>query len=86
MSAYDILLEISSKAPPKEKITLDVDKIDITDQKVDIEGTVKTSEELDLLQAELKSIKCFKEVNRGQTMAEKDGAKKFKLNIVAACM
>ena len=86
MSAYDILLEISSKAPPKEKITLDIDKIDITDQKVDLEGTVKTPEELDLLQAELKSIKCFKEVNRGPTTTEKDGVKKFKFNIIASCM
>jgi hypothetical protein len=86
MSAYDVLLEISSKAPAKEKITLDVDKIDITDQKVDIEGTVKTPEELDLLQSELKSIKCFKEVNRGPTTTEKDGVKKFKFNIVAQCM
>ncbi|HWO21368.1 MAG TPA: pilus assembly protein PilM [Kofleriaceae bacterium] len=86
MTAYDVLLEISSKAPPKEKITLDIDKIDITDQKVDIEGTVKTSEELDLLQSELKSIKCFKEVNRGPTSTEKEGAKRFKFNIVAQCM
>jgi len=86
MTAYDILLEISSKAPPKEKITLDIDRIDITDQKVDIEGTVKTSEELDLLQSELKTIKCFKEVNRGPTTTEKDGVKKFKFNIVAQCM
>lgn len=86
MTAYDVLLEISSKAPPKEKITLDIDRIDITDQKVDIEGTVKTSEELDLLQSELKTIKCFKEVNRGPTTTEKDGVKKFKFNIVAQCM
>jgi Tfp pilus assembly PilM family ATPase len=86
MTAYDILLEISSKAPPKDKITLDIDKIDITDQKVDIEGTVKTSEELDLLQSELKSIKCFKEVNRGPTATEQDGVKRFKFNIVAQCM
>jgi general secretion pathway protein L len=86
MTAYDVLLEISSKAPPKDKITLDIDKIDITDQKVDIEGTVKTSEELDLLQSELKSIKCFKEVNRGPTSTEKEGAKRFKFNIVAQCM
>ena len=86
MTAYDILLEISSKAPPKEKITLDIDRIDITDQKVDVEGTVKTPEELDLLQTELKSIKCFKEVNRGPTTTEKDGAKRFKFNIVAQCM
>ncbi|HWU87362.1 MAG TPA: pilus assembly protein PilM, partial [Kofleriaceae bacterium] len=86
MSAYDILLEVSSKAPPKEKITLDIDRIDINDQKVDLEGTVKTPEELDLLQAELKSIKCFKEVNRGPTTTEKDGVKKFKFNIIASCM
>ena len=86
MSAYDVLLEISSKAPPKEKITLDIDRIDITDQKVDLEGTVKTPEELDLLQSELKTIKCFKEVNRGPTTTEKDGVKKFKFNIIAQCM
>jgi Tfp pilus assembly PilM family ATPase len=85
MSAYDILLEISAKAPPKDKITLDIDRIDITDQKVDIEGLVKTSEELDLLNSELKTIKCFKEVNRGPTTNEKDG-KRFKFNIVAQCM
>src|SRR5262245_22020864 len=54
MSAYDILLEVSGKVPPKDKITVDIDRIDISDQKVDIEGTVKTSEELDLLQSELK--------------------------------
>ncbi len=85
LTAYDILLEISSKAPPKDKITLDIDKIDITDQKVDVEGIVKTSEELDLLYSELKTIKCFKEVTRGPTTTEKDG-KKFKFNIVAQCM
>jgi Tfp pilus assembly PilM family ATPase len=86
MSAYDILLEISSKVPAKEKITLDVDKLDINEQKVDLEGTVKTPEELDLLQAELKSIKCFEQVTRGPTTTEKDGVKKFKFNIVAKCM
>lgn len=85
MTAYDVLLEISSKAPPKDKITLDIDKIDISDQKVDIEGIVKTSEELDLLHSELKTIKCFKEVNRGPTTTETAG-KKFKFNIVAQCM
>lgn len=86
MTAYDILLEISGKVPAKEKITLDVDKLDISEQKVDLEGTVKTPEELDLLQAELKSIKCFEQVTRGPTTTEKDGVKKFKFNIVAKCM
>lgn len=86
MSAYDVLLEISSKAPAKDKITLDIDKIDISDQKVDIEGTVKTPEELDLLQSELKSIKCFKEVQRGPTTTEQDGGRRFRFNIISQCM
>lgn len=86
MSAYDILLEVSSKAPAKDKITLDIDKVDVTDQKVDIEGTAKTSEEVDHFEAEMKSIKCFEQVRRGPTTTEKDGVKRFKFNIVAKCM
>jgi len=86
LSAYDILLEISSKVPPKEKITLDIDRLDISDQKVDMDGTVKTPEELDLLVAELKSIKCFKEVQRGPTSSGENNTLKFKLTIPAQCM
>ncbi|MBA3819023.1 MAG: pilus assembly protein PilM, partial [Deltaproteobacteria bacterium] len=86
LSAYDVLLEISSKVPPKEKITLDIDRLDITDQKVDLDGTVKTPEELDLLVAELKTIKCFKEVQRGPTSTGENTTLKFKLIIPAQCM
>jgi general secretion pathway protein L len=85
MSAYDIMLEISSKVPPKDKITLDIDRLDISDQKVDMDGTVKTPEELDLLVAELKKVTCFKEIQRGPTSGE-TGALKFKLTIPAQCM
>jgi general secretion pathway protein L len=86
MSAYDILLEISSKVPPKEKITLDIDRLDISDQKVDIDGQIKTPEELDLLVSELKSIKCFKEVQRGPTSTGENNTLKFRLTIPTQCM
>ncbi|MBA3394481.1 MAG: pilus assembly protein PilM [Deltaproteobacteria bacterium] len=86
MSAYDILLEISSKVPPKEKITLDIDRLDITDLKVDIDGSVKTPEELDSLVAELKTIKCFKDVQRGPTSSGENNTLKFKLTISSQCM
>jgi hypothetical protein len=86
LSAYDILLEVSSKVPPKDKITLDIDRLDITDQKVDMDGTVKTPEELDLLVKELQSIKCFKEVTRGPTSTGENNTLKFKLTIPAQCM
>lgn len=86
MSAYDILLEINNKIPPKEKITIDIDKLDIDDQKVDMTGSVKTAEEIDLLVTELKKVPCFKEIQRGATETGEGGVKKFKLTIPTTCM
>jgi len=85
-SAYDILLEISGKVPAKDKIVLDIDQLMIEETKVDIQGTTKTAEGIDLLVAELRKVECFKEVSRGQTDTNADGTKKFKLTITAACM
>jgi Tfp pilus assembly PilM family ATPase len=86
MTAYDILLEINAHLPPKDKITLDIDKLDIDDQKVDMSGTAKTGEEIDLLVSELKKITCFKEIQRGATETGEGGVKKFKLTIPSTCM
>jgi general secretion pathway protein L len=87
MSAYDVLLEINSKLPPKDKITLDVDKLEIDLSKVEITGTAKTPEEIDLLVGELKKIDCFnKDVNRGPTETGDNGVKKFRLTINSQCM
>ncbi len=86
MSAYDILLEISAKVPAKDKITLDIDQVTIDDQKVDITGTTKTAEGIDLLVTELKKVECFKDVSRGPTDTTTDGTKKFKLTITSGCM
>ena len=86
MSAYDVLLEINSHIPPKDKITLDVDKLSIDPQKVEIEGTAKTPKEVDLLVDELKKIDCFhKDVTSGslETVGE---VKKFHVTINAQCM
>jgi hypothetical protein len=86
MTAYDVLLEVNTKVPAKDKITLDIDKLDIDDQKVDLSGTVKTPEELDLLVSELKKIECFKDVQRGPTEPGENGTKRFHLTISAQCM
>ena len=86
MSTYDLMLEISSKVPPKDKITLDIDRLDITDQKIDMDGTVKTPEELDLLVKELQTIKCFQPIQRGPTSTGENATLKFKLTIPAKCM
>ncbi len=86
MSAYDILLEVSNHTPTKDKITLDISTLQIDDQKVDIQGTTKTSEEIDALKAELSKIDCFKDVVRGPTDTGANGIKRFKLTITAPCM
>jgi Tfp pilus assembly PilM family ATPase len=87
LSAYDLLLEISSHIPPKDKITLDLDKLSIDDAKIDISGTTKSAEEIDLLVGELRKIDCFKNnVTRGPTDTQPNGVKRFKLTITAQCM
>ena len=87
LSAYDILIEINSHIPPKEKITLDIERISIESQKIELAGTTKTAEEIDLLVGELKKVDCFnKEVNRGATNTGDHGEKKFTLTINAQCM
>jgi Tfp pilus assembly PilM family ATPase len=87
LTAYDLLLDISSHIPPKDKITLDLEKLVIDDAKIDMSGTTKTAEEIDLLVTELRKIDCFKNnVTRGPTDTLPNGNKRFKLTITAQCM
>ena len=87
LTAYDLLLDISSRIPAKDKITLDIERMTIDDQKIDINGTTKSSEEIDLLISEIKKIECFKNnVTRGPTDTLPSGVKRFKLTITAQCM
>lgn len=86
MTSYDLLLEVNSHVPPKDKITLDVDKLEIDDQKVDMSGTAKTPEEIDLLISELKKSDCFKDIQRGPTETGEGGVKKFRLSMPVACV
>ncbi|MEO7733988.1 MAG: pilus assembly protein PilM [Kofleriaceae bacterium] len=86
LSAYDIMLDISAHIPPKDKITLDIEKLIIDDAKIDLSGTTKKAEEIDVLIAELKKIECFKNnVTRGATDTTPNGVR-FKLTITAPCM
>lgn len=87
VTAYDLLLEISSHIPGKDKITLDIERMSIDDQKIDLSGTAKSSEEIDLLITEIKKIECFKNnLSRGPTDTLANGVKRFKLTITAQCM
>lgn len=87
LSAYDLLLDISNHVPAKDKITLNIDKIEIDNQKIEMNGSAKTVEEIQLLVTELKKVECFnKKLNQGPTETDSSGAKKFRLTIDAQCM
>jgi general secretion pathway protein L len=85
LTAYDLLLEINSHVPPKDKMTLDVEKLDIDEQKVDMSGTAKSREEIDALVTELKKSDCFKDVQKGPTESGDNGLVKFRLTMAPTC-
>lgn len=86
LTAFDILLDIADKIPPKDKITLDLTRFEISRDKVDLGGTAKKPEEIDLLVTALREIKCFGEIGRGATESDPSGLKKFTLTIPTTCM
>lgn len=87
MSAYDLLMEINGKLPARDKVTLNVTSIDIKDNKVNIEGSAKTPEEVDQLEAALQGISCVKEkIVRGPLKSGKDGEKIFSFSMRTECM
>jgi general secretion pathway protein L len=86
MTSYDILLEINAKMPTKEKVTVDISQLEISDEKVTIRGSAKTDEEIDLITGELKNIKCFPEITSGTRETGPKGERRFQLNIRSTCM
>jgi general secretion pathway protein L len=85
-SAYDILLEINGKIPPADKVKIDLTSVAIEHGRVELKGTAKTPEEIDLVVAELKKIDCFEEAQRGATQNTASGDKLFQLTIKASCL
>lgn len=88
-SAYAILSEISRKAPPSDKVTLDVRKMNIRSRKLTISGTAGSASEVEEFVTSLKEIDCFKTVKPGTTTevgSEDDKKSEFTINIESECM
>lgn len=86
LTAWDILMDISAQVPGKDKVTINIYRLDISNDKVDIEGTAKKTEEIETFQGELKKITCFKEITRGTTESGENNEQRFKINIKSECM
>ena len=84
MSAYDVLVEISSKIPAKDKITLDIDQLTIDTEKIFLKASTKTSEEIDLLKTQLRGIDCVKDINLGAVTA--GDRQSFTFTLSSQCM
>ena len=85
-SAYDLLLDINSKLPAKDKVTVEVTNIDITEGSVKLSGSAKTDPEIDSIITALKDIKCFQDIKAGARETGPKGERKFQLTITSACM
>jgi len=86
LSAYDVLLEINAKLPARDKVTVDITQLEITEQKISLRGSAKTDEEIDAVTAELKTIKCFSEMTTGTRETGPKGERKFQLGFRSSCM
>jgi len=86
LTAWDILLDINERMPPRDKITLDIDSIEIDAQKVQLKGTANTPDEVDAIEAALKGQPCFTEVTRGALQTVAEDKRQFEFSIKAACM
>lgn len=86
MTAWDLLLDISARVPPRDKVTLDVSRLEIDERQITIKGTVKTPEEVDDVEAALRSQACFTDVTRGTTQQNAEGRREFEFTIKPDCM
>jgi general secretion pathway protein L len=93
MTAYDLLLDINARLPPREEVKVDISELEIKPAKVVIKGTAGSTEKndavstIDLIEKKLKEQKCFEEISPGNiSAAAEEGGKNFSFTITAKCM
>jgi general secretion pathway protein L len=84
-TAYDLLGEISRRAPSGEAIKLDITDLEIRPKKITIRGTVESAPAVDELQRKLDESECFDEITKGLINEVSGGAKSFTLTITSKC-
>lgn len=91
MTAYDLLLDVSSRMPPNEEIKVDITQIDLKPGKIAIKATTGTTEKHDAVEASAEIIKalkaqpCFEEVTRGTISSGPNDTKNFPVTIKETC-
>ncbi len=102
MTAYDILLDINSRMPPRDKIKLDVLSVEIKHSRISLKATSGSQEKSEsktdpkpeikaidgpaLVEKALKGQPCFKQVSPGNISTGTGGVKQFSITIQSKCM
>jgi general secretion pathway protein L len=86
IDGFGVMVELSERLPPADKLTHDVDKFDYNRGKVVIEGIVPTIEDAQVVADKMKEQECFREVNIARTTRLKNQEKqKYTLEFEVAC-
>jgi general secretion pathway protein L len=86
MTAWDILLDLNQRMPARDRITLDLEKVEIDSTRVLVSGTATAVEEVDAIESALKEQTCFQDVDRGSVQQLADGKWQFEFSMKNACM
>jgi Tfp pilus assembly PilM family ATPase len=84
LTAFDQMVEMSLKLPPKDQVKLDVSTLDIRPQKITFTATADSVPSIEEIEKRFRTIECFTDLQRGTVVGEQD--KQFTLTIATKCM
>jgi general secretion pathway protein L len=83
-TAVDLLAELSDRVPAEVKVRFE--KIDVTRDKLHLEGSTDSAESVDKLVAGLKGSRCFGEAHSGSARRRPDGKFEFSVDSGLSCL
>ena len=85
MTAFDLLVELSKRLPPKTEIKIDVLELTIEPKKIFLKAIADSQTSIDAAVKKLKEVDCFTDVVPGRIDTVSDG-KQFTLTVTTKCM
>lgn len=85
MTAVDILNQISRRVPARDKVKLDVTRLDIKPGKTSVRGTADSRSAVGQIVKAFKDYDCFDNVAQGKISEVSGGAKQFSLTATTKC-
>lgn len=84
VSAVDLLTELSVRVPLEVKVKFD--KLDVTRDKLHLEGQTESAESVDRLVSGLKGSRCFTDARSGGARRRADGKFEFTIDSGLTCL